>query len=227
MEITTEEIQKKFESLPEDLKWAIMAVNVDEKVTEIGKTYGLNIEQLGQLSLETHMVILDYTHPEKFEESLKASLNLPDEKNREIVMNINDKILREIKENLMSKSGKTDDKKNEEIPQMEESKLKQKEKFLNKEEKTEDEEETIKNIQNKKIMDSVSSQKLFGSFQTPTIKTEYSLNNISKNQEKTGTSANQNVKIPLEATIKPVSSDTKSVSPSYSIKEDPYRLKPE
>jgi hypothetical protein len=227
MGITIEEIQKKFESLPENLKWAIMAVNVDEKITTIGQASGLNIEQLGQLSLETYMVMLGYTRPEKFEESLKISLNLPDEKNKKIVMDINDKILREIKENLMSRSGEIDNKKEEEVPQMEESKLKQKEEFLNKEEKTEDEEEIKKNIQNKKIMDSISSQKLFSSFQTPTVKTEYSLNNISKNQEKTGTSVEKDVKTPIGTTIKHVSSDTQSISPSYSIKEDPYRLKPE
>jgi hypothetical protein len=227
MEITVEEIQKKFESLPENLRWAIMATNVDEKITTIGQASGLNIEQLGQLSLETYMVMLGYTRPEKFEESLKASLNLPDEKNKKIVTDINDKILREIKENLMSKSGEINNEKKEEIPQMEESKLQQKEEFLNKAEKTETEEETLKNIQNKKIMDSISSQKLFGSFKTPTVKTEYSLNNISKDQEKSATSVDKDVKAPFGTIIKHVSSDTKTVSPSYSIKEDPYRLKPE
>ena len=102
MEITTEEIQNRFESLPEDLKWAIVAANVDEKITDIGKTHGLNIEQMGQLSLQTHMVMLGYIHPDKFEESLKNSIKLPDEKNREVVDDINNKILKEIREKLMS-----------------------------------------------------------------------------------------------------------------------------
>ena len=87
--------------------------------------------------------------------------------------------------------------------------------------------ELKKEEQNKKIMESIASKKLFGSFQTPTVKTEYTLNNLSKNQGNVGTSANQNVKIPLEATIQPVSSVTKDTSPSYYIKEDPYRVKPE
>ena len=76
-------------------------------------------------------------------------------------------------------------------------------------------------------MESISSRKLFGSFQSPTVKTEYTLNNLSKDKNKEGTFAKQDVKIPLGATIKPASSETKDTSPSYSIKEDPYRMKPE
>ena len=80
MQITLEEIQKKFDELPENLKWAIMSVNVDDVTIEIAKEVGLNIEQTGQLSLETNMVMLGFTPLDKFEESIKASLQLPDEK---------------------------------------------------------------------------------------------------------------------------------------------------
>ena len=82
MEITLEEIQKKFESLPEDLKWAIMAANVDDNIIEISQTNGLNVEQMGQLSLETHMVMFGFTPLDKFEESIRNSLKLGDEKTR-------------------------------------------------------------------------------------------------------------------------------------------------
>ncbi|MEI6581087.1 MAG: hypothetical protein WCO07_02865 [bacterium] len=224
MEITLEEIQKKFASLPEDLRWAIMAAKVDEKVTAIGQMHGLNIEQLGQLSLETHMVMLGYTHPDKFEESLKGSMGLPDEKNREIVMEINNKILKDIREKLVSL------RKKEDAESKEEKRTPLEETIIENNNEPEDKTKDLsleKERQNKKIMESISFQKLSGSFQAPTTKTEYSLNNLSKNQEKTGTSSDQNVKIPLEGTIKPVSSETASVSPSYSIKDDPYRVKPE
>jgi hypothetical protein len=36
MQITLEEIQKKFEGLPEDLKWAIMAAQVDDHINKCG-----------------------------------------------------------------------------------------------------------------------------------------------------------------------------------------------
>ncbi len=105
IEVTIEELQKKFESLPEDLRWAIMAANVDENITEIGKEFNLNVEQMGQLSLETHAVMFGYTHPDKFEESVKASMQLPDEKNKAIVNAVNEKILKNIREQLMALSG--------------------------------------------------------------------------------------------------------------------------
>ena len=95
MEITLEEIQKKFEGLPEDLKWAIIAANVDDKVIDIGQANGLNVEQMGQLSLETHMVMFGFTHPNKFAESVKASLGLPEEKIKVIVNAVNEKILKD------------------------------------------------------------------------------------------------------------------------------------
>src|SRR3990167_3564163 len=106
MEITLEEIQKKFESLPEDLKWAVMAANVDENIIDIGQAQGLNVEQMGQLSLETHMVMFGFTHPDKFEESVKNRLNLPDEKIRAIVNVVNEKILKKIREKAIGSSSK-------------------------------------------------------------------------------------------------------------------------
>ena len=104
-EITLEEIQKKFEGLPEDLKWAIMAAKVDDNIIEIGKEHSLNVEMMGQLSLETHMVMFGFTPPDKFEESVKKSLGLPDEKTHAVVDAVNEKILKEIRKKMMGQSG--------------------------------------------------------------------------------------------------------------------------
>jgi len=232
MEITLEEIQNKFESLPENLKWAIMDANIDENITSIGQRHGLNIEQLGQLSLETHMVVLGYTHPDKFEESLKESFKFPDEKNREIIQDINEKILKNIREKLISLDNKND----EYLEPIEEEQEKieanvpetSKSNYIRNMTGGEIEEnKNEKEIENKKIMESVTFKKLSGSFSAPIKKTEYSLPNISKEEEKNGTSVNQNVKIPNTVEIKHISTETTSISPSYSIKEDPYRMKPE
>jgi hypothetical protein len=216
-EITIQEIQKKFEDLSINLKWAIKSAKIDENITNIGKNYGLNIEQLGQLSLETYMVVLDYIHPNKFEESLKSSLNLPDEKNKNIVVEINDKILKKIKENLMSSSRSQIEEK-ENIPEQ-----LTEEKAIEESVKNEPMSKTVfdnKELENKKIMESVSSQKLSGSFKIPTIRTEYSLNNISKDKEKAGLSVNKTILATSGTTPQPTLS-------SYPVKEDPYRLKPE
>jgi len=102
IEISIVDLQEKFDTLPENLRWAIMAANVNENITEIGRIFNLNVEQMGQLSLETHGVMYGYTHPDKFEESVKASMQLPDDKTKEIVNAVNEKILKNIREQLMS-----------------------------------------------------------------------------------------------------------------------------
>ena len=224
-EITVEEIQNKFESLPEDLKLAIVESNVDEKITEIGKDRGLNIEQMGELSLETHLVMLGYIHPDKFEESLKKRLNLSDELNKKVTADVNTKILKEIREKLMSETKV--DKQNEALPPDTIQEVDKEEVIPDLKVPIKQKIETIdaKEMENKKIMESISAQKLKGAFQIPNIKTEYSLKNVSK--EKTGTSVSQNGRIPLAGTIKPAGTESTNLSPSYSVKEDPYRMKPE
>lgn len=102
MQITLEEIQKKFESLPENVKWAIMGANVDDNIIEIGQQQGLNVEQMGQLSLEVHMEMFGFTPADKFEESVKNSLNLPSDKIKAIVEAVNEKILKKVRENMMA-----------------------------------------------------------------------------------------------------------------------------
>ena len=108
MEITIEEIQKKFESLPEDLLWAIMAADVDNKIIDICKLQNLKVEQMGQLSLETHMVMFGFTHPDKFEASVQASLKLDPNKTRMLVNAINERILKDIRSKIMALHGQTE-----------------------------------------------------------------------------------------------------------------------
>ena len=241
-EVTLEEIQKKFEGLPEDLRWAIMAANVDEKITQIGKDNNLTVEQMGQLSLETHMVMFGFVHPDQFEASVKGSLQLPDEKNKKIVNEINEKILKDIRENLLSLYKKEGEKKEDEILNNAgieinkepvnipdglatgKGKADDRDKMIS---EVENPETIAKEIQNKKIMESITTQKLSGSFQIPNTKTEYSLNNMSKTSKTPEGPKDIGVKVPLGATIKPTSGATASTSPSFSVKIDPYREMPE
>ncbi len=174
MEISIEEIQKKFESLPEDLKWAIMAADVDNKIMEIGKLNSLTVEQMGQLSLETHMVMFGFVHPDKFEESIQGSLKLEPAKTRVLVNAVNEKVLKDIRENIMSlhkdikeskeEAPKTEDNSHEEIFKSAGIEVLPKK------------EEAPKTI-------SFANQKLTNTFQMPKTTSEYSLNNISKQNE--------------------------------------------
>lgn len=190
MELSIEEIQKKFDSLPEDLKWAIMAANADQKITEIGKNYELNVAQMGQLSLETHAVMLGFTHPEKFEESVKASLGLPEEKIGLIIRAVNEKILKGIKEKVLALYGK----KPEEESDKESAPAKVEPTAKPEVRQEEEEEKVLKSAgieiqskrEQKEIKPSLSSQKLGGSFQMPASKQEHSEKNSEKPKENTG-----------------------------------------
>lgn len=179
MEITLEEIQQKFESLPEDIKWAIMAVKVDDKIIDIGQARGLNVEQMGQLSLETHMVMLGFVHPDKFEASLKGSLGLPDDKNKEIVNDVNEKILKGIREKLMSLPNAPEAgtlSSNDDLSMSE----KHKDTDILKQAGIEIMPEELKsgkiNVDNK----SLSGAKLSNTFKIPSTKTEHTIDNIKK-----------------------------------------------
>jgi hypothetical protein len=231
MEITLEEIQKKFESLPEDLKWAIMAANVDDNIIEIGQKEGLNVEQMGQLSLETHMVMFGFTHPDKFEESLKGSLKLSDEKTKVLANAVNEKILKEIREKFMSlyQTPKKEEKPTEPTQNTEED---TNTKILNLHgieivpEKLELATKPI-STQSKEIHPPLI-RKLSGSYQTPIIKTEHTLDNLTKNIS--APTVSSPISTPPSAVlgkIKPVSADATKLSPSYSTKPDPYRELPE
>ena len=202
MEITLEEIQKKFESLPEDLKWTIMAARVDDNIIEIGQKEGLTVEQMGQLSLETHMVMFGFTHPDKFEESVKKSLKLPDEKIHAIVNDVNEKILKEIREKLIESSKGEEEKKDTEIlksagieiipdlPAAPSAQLMQAGKL------------EITSTEKPKTTPPILTQKLSGFVKNNVVETDHSLHNISEEKK------------PIDA-------------PSNKPKIDPYREIPE
>lgn len=101
MEITIKEIKNKFESLPEDLKWAIVEANVDENILSIGKRIGLTIDKIGQLALETYAVLLGYTHPDKFLDSIQKSLGEPSDKVKRIGGEVNEVIIKKIRDKVV------------------------------------------------------------------------------------------------------------------------------
>lgn len=187
MEITIEEIQKKFETLPEDLKWAIMATKVDDKIIEIGRFHNLNVEQMGKLSLETHMVMLGYVHPDKFEESVQISLGFPKDKTKTIVDAVNEQVLKGLREKIMALHNEHN-KQEKEIDQVEkeEELLKETGIEINKEvnktepliKKMESPEEMLRDVENPKlikIQSPILAQKLTSAYKMPSSNTDHSI----------------------------------------------------
>jgi hypothetical protein len=180
MELSIEDIQNKFEKLPEDLKWAIMGAKIDEKLMQIGQAHGLNIRQIGQLSLETHAVMLGFVHPDAFGSSVQASLGLPEDKVKLITQNVNEQIIKGVRERLVELRGgavpvvenppKLPKQEIEEIPETNTNTETAQEEKL--EEKVEQED--------KKIANGVIANKLVNTVSSNTVKTDYSLESISK-----------------------------------------------
>ncbi len=217
MEVSIEEIQQKFESLPEDLKWAIMAVKVDDKIIEIGQMRSLNVEQMGQLSLETHMVMFGFVHPDQFEASLKGSLKLPDDKTRELVNDVNEKILKSIRGKLMELHAQPTVRQavnSAPVSAPAHPAEKGDDAILKK--------AGIEILPNApeapKVEQPVPASKLTDSVKSDSVKTEYTISNLSKTAE-----------LPSGAPEKGyVPAPKPSPAPSsYPPKGDPYRINPE
>lgn len=104
MEITTQQIQEKFGTLPETLQLAIIDAKVDEHIMEIGAQNKITIEQMGELSLATHMVILGFVMPDKFESLVQELLKLPKEKVQKLINEVNENIIKKIRGNMMAET---------------------------------------------------------------------------------------------------------------------------
>ncbi|MFA7286029.1 MAG: hypothetical protein WC011_04285 [Candidatus Paceibacterota bacterium] len=180
MELSIEDIKNKFEKLPEDLKWAIMGANIDEKLMQIGTAHGLNIRQIGQLSLETHAVMLGFVHPDAFGDSIKASLGLPDDKVKLITQSVNEKIIKGVREKLVELRGGVMPvvENPPKLPKQETEQAVETQSSITEEDKLE--EKIVK--EDKKIASGVIANKLVNTVAANTVKTNYTLNNISKGE---------------------------------------------
>jgi len=184
----TEKLDERFNNLSKETKDAIEKSDYQTKIYEIGQKHNLTVYQMGILGESTISVMLGITLPNKFEESLKE-LQLPTEKITEIVNDVNDQILKKIREELVKNinRGKISEKEIEKQPLEIESREEMLKKIENPESikpitnyelriEKKDKEDAITNEKNQSIL----GQKLSGTFQTPKTETNHSLSNINK-----------------------------------------------
>ncbi|MCM2338935.1 MAG: hypothetical protein NDI62_00555 [Burkholderiales bacterium] len=164
-------LDERFDNLSKETKDAIKASDYQTKIYEIGQKNGLTIYQIGLLGEATLNVMLGITLPNKFEESL-INIGLPKEKTLELANDINEQILRKIREELVKNINKSNSnfEKNKSLESREE--------LLSKIENP----EPVKPILNPNIHP-ILSQKLTGPFQIPKAETDHTLSNLSKNTE--------------------------------------------
>lgn len=101
-DITLEEIQNKFESLPENLRLAIIVAGADKKVNSIGREHGLNIKQIAELLLRTHVVMFGFVHPDKLVELVGGITKIPPQVVKGITRDLNEQIIKDIKADLIN-----------------------------------------------------------------------------------------------------------------------------
>jgi hypothetical protein len=101
MAYTDEEFDKVFDTLPEDVKEAMTAVNTINIMMGLKTKYNLHIDQLGELSAEVGTLMLGATHPQEFIGKVETGLRIPRETAKLIATEVNEKIFRPVRESLM------------------------------------------------------------------------------------------------------------------------------
>lgn len=89
-------IQERFNNLQPEIQAAIMDPNYEKTLGEISQKYNLSAQEFSELELNTTLVLIGQTHPDKYMDELSDDLKIPKEKIEAIVMEVNEKILKNI-----------------------------------------------------------------------------------------------------------------------------------
>jgi|GEM_PF-5116205 len=97
-----EDIQKKFETLPQVIKEAITSVDFAEKLQSIGRNSNLHLDQLDLLFEEVGYVMLGETRPQDFNQKIADRLGLRIGQVGPLVKEVDEQIFRPIRTSLFS-----------------------------------------------------------------------------------------------------------------------------
>ncbi len=96
---------ERFRDLPEDLQKAMFSPDTADAILAVGKKFGLQIDQTGELADETGLVMLGVTPPGEFIRNLARRLELDPEKAKAVAEEINQKIFQPVRESLKKVHG--------------------------------------------------------------------------------------------------------------------------
>lgn len=101
-EKTTQAIKERFSALPKTIQDAILSSDYQNTLIEIGKKYGLTVEQLGILEQETTLVMMGLTSPNSYRSDLQSQMGagVDSSKIGGIVDEVNNKVFFAIRELL-------------------------------------------------------------------------------------------------------------------------------
>lgn len=190
-------IEKAKSILPENTRNAINAVDWKAAILKMREKKGYTFEQLGDLELETELLLCGLLSPVNYPKELENRMGLSKTQVDELVREMNEQVFSKIKEELIKSTerkkafAKNEKGETHEIPVTEvldragiELVEPASTSDINKEKMVEGRETMLKKIEKPEPTPDIHpmlAQKLSGSFQIPSVKTEHAPENISSN----------------------------------------------
>src|SRR3989344_4560522 len=100
MEYTKEELEKKFNSVPENIQGLILDENFGPAITLLCKELGVDAVKALDVEDETLHVLIGISDPKDFIRNIQAKIGVDEEKARAIAEKVNDEIFQLVKESL-------------------------------------------------------------------------------------------------------------------------------
>ncbi|MBI3633894.1 MAG: hypothetical protein HY226_06445 [Candidatus Vogelbacteria bacterium] len=103
---SSDELNEIFQTLPEELKDAIVSVDTAKIINDTGKKYGLHVDQIGAVANQTGLVLLGIVHPTEFVSAVTKAAGIERVVASQIASDINDKIFLKVREILQGVTAK-------------------------------------------------------------------------------------------------------------------------
>ncbi|MDO8517810.1 MAG: hypothetical protein Q7S26_00765 [bacterium] len=95
------QIEKRLAELPEDIRAAVLAADLNKHVQEIGTKYQLHIDQQGTLGDEILLAMLGFTELDKLQEHIQTQVGVSGDVANKIVQEVSEQIFLPIRESLV------------------------------------------------------------------------------------------------------------------------------
>lgn len=77
MDTSTEQLEKQYGALPEEIQEILSSVEIADEIQDLGDAYGLRVDQLNTVVQEATRVLLGMAHPNNLESNIQKALSVP------------------------------------------------------------------------------------------------------------------------------------------------------